>query len=378
MPEQLEARQQQLLARVRSFVAEQLEPLSARLADDSETLRREVVSAARQSGLFGLTQPRDYGGSEAGVLDLTVVREALAASGLSARHWVLGPGPGFLAAAAKPLAERHLAALLRGELRTAFAFTDARDGPVTTARRVEGGWLLTGTKSYVTGGADADCFGIVARIEDGNSIEDGENTLFVLADADSPGLAVGERFQAIDGSHHVALTLDGTFVADAAVLGEPGRGLPRAMKQIGDTRLAMAADACGLMQYVLEHLEAHLLAPHRSGAPLADREGVRLRYAELRINAFAARSMVYRTARLADAGENVVNEGIASKVFSTETVGDLVDTAIQLEGGQALVAGHPLERLYREVRVLRLAEGASDLLRLNLAKGRFELGKGRI
>ncbi|MCC5887657.1 MAG: acyl-CoA/acyl-ACP dehydrogenase [Gammaproteobacteria bacterium] len=372
MPEQLQARQQQLLTHTRDFVRDHLEPLSARHEDDAATLRQAVVSAARSTELFALTQPRAYGGSEAGVLDLTVVREALAVSGLPARRWVLGPGPGFLAAASGVLAERYLEPLLRGELRTAFAFTDAREGPGTVARRTDGGWLLDGLKSYVTGGADADCFGIIARIKDG------EGSLFAVVDADSPGLTVGERFRSIDGSHHATLTLHGLFVADDALLGAPGSGMPRAMKQIGDTRLAMAADACGLMQYVLEHLEQHLLAPHRSGAPLADREGVRLRYAELRINAFAARSMVYRTARLADAGENVVNEGIASKVFCTETLGHLVDTAIQLEGGQALVAGHPLERLYREVRVLRLAEGASDLLRLNLARGRFELGKGRI
>lgn len=372
MPEQLQARQQHLLALTKSFVAEQLVPLCEGHDGDNATLRRAVVTLSRNTELFGLTQPRAFGGSEAGVLDLTVVREALAASGLAARRWVLGPGPGFLATATGPLAEKYLAPLLRGERSTAFAFTDARDGPATRARRVDGGWRIDGIKSYVSGGADADFFGIIARIEAG------EGSLFAVVDADSPGLSLGEPFRSMDGSHHVVLTLDGLFVADEAVLGEPGEGLPRAMKQIGDLRLAVAADACGLMQYVFEHLEQHLLAPHRGGAPVSDREAVRLRYADLRINAFAARSMLYRTARLADAGDNVVNEGMASKVFATETLGQLVDTAIQLEGGQALIAGHPLERLYREVRVLRLAEGSSDLLRLNLAKGRFELGKGRI
>ena len=88
--------------------------------------------------------------------------------------------------------------------------------------------------------------------------------------------------------------------------------------------------------------------------------------------------MVYRTARLADAGENIVNEGIACKVMATETIGSVVDSAIQLVGGNALVTGHPLERLYRQVRSLRLAEGGSDVLRLNLARGRLELNKGRI
>ena len=86
----------------------------------------------------------------------------------------------------------------------------------------------------------------------------------------------------------------------------------------------------------------------------------------------------HRTARLADAGENIVNEGIACKVFASEAVGEIVDTSIQLVGGVALIEGHPLELLYRKVRSLRLAEGGSDVLRLNLARGKLELNKGTI
>jgi acyl-CoA dehydrogenase len=88
--------------------------------------------------------------------------------------------------------------------------------------------------------------------------------------------------------------------------------------------------------------------------------------------------MLYRTARLAESGENIVNETIATKVFCTETAGRVVDAGVQLVGGQALVSGHPLERLYRQVRSMRLMEGASDLLRINLVKGRLELDKGRV
>ena len=88
--------------------------------------------------------------------------------------------------------------------------------------------------------------------------------------------------------------------------------------------------------------------------------------------------MVYRTARLADSGANVINEGMACKVFATESASEVVDTAIQLVGGSALVDSHPLAGLYRRLRALRLAEGGSDVLRLNLARGRLDLDKGRI
>lgn len=372
MPEQLTPPQQAMATRVDTFVSETLLPLAERHADQPERLRHAVIAAAREQGLYGLAQPRSHGGLEADTVTLTLVRERLAASGLAARRHVLGPGPGFLSSTSGRLAEDYLEPLLRGEKRTAFAFTDAREGPVTSARRAAGGWYLSGCKSYVSGGAEADFFGVVARLEDNTG------SLMAIVDAQAQGVHRSQPFRSLDGSHHVVLHLDDTFIPDDALVGAPGEGMPRAMRQIGDVRLAVAAEACGLMICTLEGLEQHLLGAHRSGEPLAKREGVRLRFAETRIEAYAARSMVYRTARLADCGENVINEGMASKVFATEALGRIVDTAVQLAGGDALVEGHLFERLYREARSLRLAEGASDVLRLNLARGRFELGKGRV
>ncbi len=157
-----------------------------------------------------------------------------------------------------------------------------------------------------------------------------------------------------------------------------GEGMPRALGNIGNVRLSLAAQACGMAMWAVEFVTRHLLAPHRSGTPLGEREGVRLRYAEMRIDTFAARSVLYRTARLAESGEDVRNEGMATKVLASEAAGRTIDAAVQLVGGQALVHGHPLERLYRQVRALRLAEGANDLLRLNLARGGLEFNAGRL
>jgi acyl-CoA dehydrogenase len=132
------------------------------------------------------------------------------------------------------------------------------------------------------------------------------------------------------------------------------------------------------MLWIDDFVARHLLAPHPSGEPLGAREGVRLRYADLRIDVFTARGALYRAARIADSGANAMNEVIIAKVYCTEALGRVVDTAIQLVGGRALDAGHPLEQLYRRVRSLRIAEGASDVLRLNLARGRLDLSKGTL
>ena len=376
MPEQLTDAQQALLERAEHFAADTLPALEAANADDPIALASAVAEASRAAGFFTMTQSRAFGGTEASTLELTLVREALARSACPARRHAFGPGPGLLAGAEGTQRTRYLEPLMRGEIRSAFAFTDARDR-TTVARRDGDGWRVDGVKSYVTGGAHADVFTVVARIADADGAP-GRDAVALLVDRDASGLEISEAFTSMDGSNHVALTLTDVPVSADQVIGAPGEGLPRAMRQIGDVRLVVAAEATGLMQFALEHLEARLRAPHARGGTLGDREGVRLRFADARIEAFAARSMLYRTARLADAGENIVNEGIATKVFATEAAGRVIDACLQLEGGSALVVGHPLERLYREVRSLRLAEGASDVLRLNLARGRLELVKGRL
>ena len=369
MPEQLTDEQLALRNHAARFAREVLLPLAE--ADPADA-RRTVVAEARSAGFFGMTQPRSFGGSEAGALPLTIVRDELAAANAPFAGFVFGPGPGVLGGAGEALRESHLAPLLAGDKRGGFGFTEPDDAPAPTTARPDGdAWIVSGQKSYVTGGADADFINTLVQIPD-------QGPAMLVIDTDLPGVTLTRTFQSLDGSRHAAFRFDDVRVPAHHLIGRPGEGLPRAMRQIGDTRLAIAASSVGHMRWVDAFLTDHLKAPDRSGRPRGDKEGVRLRYADARIRSYAARSMVYRTARLADAGENVINESIACKVFATETVGEVVDSAIQLTGGGALVSGHPLEALYRQVRSLRLAEGGSDVLRLNLARGRLELDKGRI
>lgn len=318
-----------------------------------------------------MTQPRSHGGSEAGPLALTVVRDTLAGYNTGLEHWAFGPGPGVLSGCVEPLRSLYLQPLLDGVKHAGFAVTEPDDAAHYTRAvpSAGGGFVVTGRKSYVTRGGDADFLNTLVEI-------DGQGRALLVIDTGAPGVTIERRFESLDGSHHAAFRFDAVQVAADRLVGRPGEGLPRALRQIGDTRLAIAAQAVGYARWAVAHARTHLLAPHHSGEPLGAREGVRLRYAELRIRTFAARSMVYRTARLGESGANIVNEAIACKVYATETAGEVVDTAIQLVGGKALTVGHPLERLYRKVRALRIAEGASDVLRLNLARGDLDLNKG--
>ncbi|XOV83246.1 MAG: acyl-CoA dehydrogenase family protein [bacterium] len=369
MPESLSPEHQQLAESCAGFARE---ILLTQPTDDPIAARAKVRAASKAAGLFAMTQPEAFGGTAAGPLALCVARETLASFNPPFMDAVFGPGPGVLAEVEEPLRSTHLAPLLAGEKRGSFGFTEADDAPAPTSGVIKGDMLrVTGQKSYVTGGADADFINTLVHIE-------GRGPSMVVIDRATEGVIIEKTFTSLDGSHHAVIIFRDVCVPVAHIIGEAGKGMPRAMRQIGDTRLLFAAQACGYMMWVVNLLTEHLLAPDRSGQPRGNLDVIRLRYADLRIKTYAARSMLYRTARLADQGENIVNEAMACKVFATEAVGELVDTAIQLVGGSALVEDHPLALLYRQVRAWRLAEGASDVLRLNIGRGILELGKGRL
>ena len=365
MPEQLTPEQKKYLAATTGLIKRLLQ-------NDNKATRDEVLAASKKAGLYVLTQPDKLGGEQANNQVLTVIREALASANVPFAHWVFGPGPGVLADCNAQIESSYLKPLLDGSLRSAFAFTEPFDAAYPTRALISGDNLIVdGRKSYVTGGSDADFLNTFVDVQPG-----GKSLLII--DTNLPGVHIDKVFQSLDGSHHAEFSFDNVVVPRTNMIGKPGQGLPMAMRQIGDTRLAFAAEAVGLMRWICDFVESHIQAPHASGKSLGDREGVRLRYADMRIHTYAARSMLYRTARLADSGDNVMNEVIAAKVYTTETLADVLDSAIQLVGGKALVETHPLAIMYRRIRALRIAEGASDVLRLSLSRGALDLNLGRL
>ena len=371
MPESLPAA---LLAR-RQVVSELCTSLHQLLNDKNlkeAEKQTQIRQLSQEAGVYGLRQPREFGGEDAQPLEIVVVYEEIAANNLIHLHGLFGPQPGLLAGVREPLKSEYLGPMLAGEKHGAFAFTEPDDANQPTQATQQGEhFVVNGQKSYVTGGATADYVNTLVQIED-------QGPAMLLIDAQTPGLKITNQFESTDGSSHVGMHFNNVRVPTNHLIGEAGRGIPKAMDQIGDVRLVLSAQSVGLMQWVIKQTAIHLQKPHRSGQPLGSKEGVRLRYADMRIRAFAARSMLYRTARLAEEGENVINEVVATKIFTTEAIGDIVDTAIQLHGGMAIQSGHPLEVLSRRVRAWRFTEGASDVLRLNLVKGDLDLGKGRI
>lgn len=381
MPEAIPTDLLDLRGRLARFLREDLVDLAQAEADDvPRDVQQEVRERSQAAGFLALTQPKAVGGGEAGPLARTVLYETLAAVNSPLARFVLGPGPGLLARAEGPLRDRYLQPVVRGELRGAFAFTEpgGPDAPLRPTWAVRDGTVLviTGQKSYVSGGATADFYTILVNVEPGEAGPGG--TAMVIIDRETPGVIIDRRFTSLDGGHHVSIRLDNVRVPATNVIGKIGQGMPAALRGITEERLEIAASACGIALWTVDYVTTHITAPHPSGNRLGDREGVRLRYSDMRIETYAARAMLYRTARLAEAGNDPMNEAMATKVFCAEATGRVVDTAVQLVGGQALVSGHPLEALYRRVRSFRLAGGATDVLRLNIARGRIDFDAGTL
>jgi len=363
-----------------AFVEGVLKPLAMELDEQDavgKAIQEKVRDASKKAGFFYKTQPEEYGGNPAGTLELTMLRETWAASNSRLTPYIFGPGPGILHNATGQMKERYLDPVMRGEKRGAFGFTESDTAKRPTwGKIVDDHVVINGQKSYVTGGDKADFVSALVNVEHENG--DKAGTAMIVIDRNADGVVIDRHFASMEGGGHVSMTFEDVKVPIANIIGKLGEGMPRALGNIGNVRMMISAQATGMCMWALEFVEQHLMAPHRSGSPLGDREGVRMRYADMRIETYVARSALYRTARLAETGDNIVNETIATKVFCTEAAGRVIDMAVQLVGGQALVVGHPLEALYRQVRSLRLVEGASDLLRINLVKGKLELKKGRV
>lgn len=375
----------ELRARLRAFLHDELLPAERAHGVREEgqappELRRWVRTRSDELGFFRLAQPVELGGGGMGPLGQTALREAIAASGAVLGRLVLGGSGGLLRHGTPEQRQRFLMPVLRGELTAAFAFTDAREGPRTTAARRGDRFLVSGVKSFVTGGPHADLLLTVANVTENGDGPRGA-AIFVVP-RDAPGVTLRRELRTLDGGVHGEFEFREVVVPAADVVGEIGTGLPRALENITALRLGVAATACGTGRWVLDYTLAQVDQPHRTGTPLAEREQVQAMIADSATDLFAARSALYAAARAADAGANVEVETAMAKALATEAVARIVDRAIQLTGGAAVVEDHPLARLYRQVRGWRIAEGTTEILRLTIARGllarrRMQRGDGR-
>ena len=363
-----------LQTRILAFVQAEIDPITEGVDPEAPPadLRREIARRSDAAGFYRLAVPESDGGLGAGPRLLTAAHEALALSGNPLASRVLGSGPGIMRLADnEDQREALYSPVMRGERTAAFAFTEGlrADGQRSPTQAVRAklsdgsdGFLVTGAKAFVTGGASSDWLVVVANVPD-------EGTALLVVDRDAEGVTEGELGASIDGSTHSPFMFDSVAVPASRLLGAVGDGLPRAMQNIDRMRLGVAADCVGWARWVTRATLKRIEAPHRSGQPLAEQQQVQAIFADMVADTFAARTSLYQAAEAREADDPTAGTQVATaKWLASECLHRTVDRAIQLHGAQALLRGHPLERLYRTSRSTRIAEGPTELLRLTVAR----------
>ena len=335
---------------------------------------RELVRRLGRDGWLRHVVPAAHGGvrERLDVRTLCLARETLArVSGLADFAFAmqgLGSGPITLFGT-EAQRERWLPPVRDGERIAAFALSEAEAGSDvnamrTTARRDGDGWVLDGEKTWISNAGIADHYVVFCRLADGGS----RDFAAFVVEADAPGLEVSARI-AVSAPHPLGtLTLQGVRLPTDALIGAPGKGLRVALGTLDVFRSTVGAAALGFARRALGEAVAHARGRRLFGGRLADLQLTQARLAGMAVAVDASALLVYRAAWTRDAGaERVTREAAMAKLYATEAAQRVVDDAVQLLGGRGVVVGEIVERLYREVRALRIYEGTSEVQRLVIA-----------
>ena len=371
-----------LIEGVRRFVAERLRPLEAKIAED-DAIPDEIVGAMRDLGLFGLSIPEEFGGLGLSMEDECLVAIELGRTSPAFRSVIgtnVGIGSQGLVMYGSDAQKAHwLPAIASGEIITSFCLTEAEAGSDsaavrTRARREGESYVLDGAKRYITNADKASLFTVMARTDPDTPGAKGVSAF--LVPADSPGLSVGkpERKMGQQGAHVCDVTFDAVKVPAANRLGAEGDGFKLAMRVLDRGRLHIAAVCTGIAERLIADGVTYAQERKQFGQPLAAFQLVQAMIAESKTEALAARALVLETARMRDREETTTLEAASAKLFASEMVGRVADRTVQIYGGAGYIADYGIERFYRDVRLFRIYEGASEIQKLVIARETLKRG----
>ncbi len=362
---------------VRRFVAERLIPNEDRV-EDEDAVPEEIIQEMRAMGLFGLTVPVEYGG-----LGLTMSEEieVVFEFGRTAPAYrsVFGSTVGIgsqgivIDGTAEQKAE-WLPKLASGEMIASFALSEPGAGSdaaslTTSATRDGDVYRLNGTKRYITNAPRAGVFTVMARSEPGVAGAAGISAFIVLAN--TPGISLGklDKKMGQKGTMTCDVIFDDAVVPAANIIGGvPGRGFKTAMKVLDRGRIHMAALASGMSQRLVDESVRYAVERKQFGQAIGNFQLVQGMIADSRVDAYAAWLMTRDVAARFDAGERISADAATAKYFATEAVGRVADRAVQIHGGAGYMAEYKVERFYRDVRLLRIYEGTSQIQQTIIAK----------
>lgn len=339
---------------------------------DSDAVCRRLVREMGAAGWLRYAVP--LGDGDLDLRSICVLREVFAHhGGLPDFAFVMqGLGSGAISlAGSDALKARYLPRVAEGRAIAAFALSEPDAGSdvaaiSTTARRDGGHFVLDGVKTWISNGGIADFYVVVART--GEAAGTRGLSAFVV-DADTPGLSVTERIDIIAPHPMATLRFTGCRVPAGNLLGAAGEGFKIAMRNLDVFRSSVAAAAIGFSRRAMDESLRRVRARRMFGQTLADFQMTQAKLADMATAIEAGALLTYRAAWARDVGGlRITREAAMAKLHATESAQQVIDAAVQLFGGLGVVSGHPVERLYREVRALRIYEGATEVQKLIIAR----------
>jgi alkylation response protein AidB-like acyl-CoA dehydrogenase len=367
----------ELLDLTREIAERELAPKAAGYEARGE-FPRDVIRTIGRAGLLGLPYAESDGGAGQPYEVYLQVLETVAGSWLAIAEAMsvhtLACFP--VSAYGSERQRKLLPDLLGGDLLGAYCLSEPQGGSdaanlATRAVRDGDGYVITGTKAWITHGGHADFYDVFCRT--GGPGASGISCL--LADADTPGLMAQkpERTMGLRSSAPAQIVFDGARVAADRLIGGEGVGFRIAMQALDAGRLGIAACATGLAQAAVDYAAGYAREREQFGRPIADFQGVSFMLADMATQVSAARALTLAAARLKDAGRPFSVEAAKAKLFATDVAMRVTTDAIQVLGGYGFVSDHPVERWFREAKVLQIVEGTNQIQRLvigrSLARG---------
>ena len=359
----------------RDFADNEIAPVADRHNRESK-FPLEIVKKMGQMGFLGMSVPDEYGGTGAGNLALVVALEEInrvcASTGVTMSVQNSLVNAPLLHWGSDEIKRKFLPKLASGEHLGAYALSEPGSGSdaaglVTSAVKDGNDYVLTGTKNFITTGAEADVVLVLARTDTSHKTRG--ITAFVV-ETGTKGFTVGKKEDKLGlrASSTVQLLLDEVRVPASHVLGEIGSGFKIAMHTLDGGRIGIAAQAVGIAQACLDASIKYAGEREAFDQPIGKFQAIQFKLANMATRLEAARLLVYNAARLKDEGKPHAKEAAMAKLFGSETANDAAREAVQIHGGAGYLEDFPVERYFRDARITEIYEGTSEIQRIVIAR----------
>ncbi|MFC2150342.1 acyl-CoA dehydrogenase [Calditrichota bacterium] len=367
--------QQMLRDMVQDFAQNEVRPIAPEI-DISCEFPWKTVKKMGELGLMGIVFPEEYGGAGMDTVCYAIAVEELsracASHGITlAAHVSLGVNPIFCYGN-EAQKQEWLPRLCSGEILGAFGLTEPNagsdaGGTETTAKKVDGGWIVNGTKRFITNASVSEIYSLTAVTGERNGKK--EISGFLVKKGDK-GFSIDRKEDklGIRGSDTAGLIFEECFIPDDNVLGEIGSGFRYFLEILDGGRISIAAMALGIAQGALDEALKYTQEREQFNRPISSFQASQFKLADMATWIEAARHLVYNAARLKDVGKDYVKEASMAKLFASEAATKICEMAIQLHGGYGYTMDYPVERMWRDAKICEIGEGTSEIQRLVIAR----------